>query len=128
MTYSNDNQSGALLTSVINKYYKNDFDVGLDVMTFEKFSTDYDEKNPVSVCYKLYQNGARHGWNPLTVLYAVKGDNEYFSSKKGKVVITEKGRTIFTPDDFGKHRIVLLNKPKNEVAKYLESFFGDELN
>ncbi len=104
-----------------------DFDVGLDVLTFEKFSTDYNEKHPVSVCYKLYQNGARHSWDPLTVLYAVKGDNEYFDSKTGNVVITDKGRTIFSADTQGKHKIVLLKKPKTEVAKYLESFFSEEL-
>lgn len=104
-----------------------DFDVGVDVLTFEEFSTNYNEKYPVSVCYKLYQNGARHSWDPLTVLYAIKGDNEYFTSEKGNVTITEKGRTIFVEEPDGNHKKVQLNKPKEEVAKYLESFFDEEL-
>ena len=105
-----------------------DWDIGVDVLTFEKFSTNYNEKYPVSICYKLYQNGARHSWDPITVLYAIKGDNEYFSSKVGNVSINEKGRTFFEENTCGKHRIMLLAKPKEEVAKYLESFFKKELN
>lgn len=104
-----------------------DFDMGVDVLTFEKFSSNYDENYPVSICYKLYQNGARHSWDPITVLYAVKGDNEYFSSKLGDVFITDKGRTIFKENSNGRHRMAFLCKPKGEVAKYVESFFAEEL-
>lgn len=104
-----------------------DYEMGCDVLTFEKFSTNYNENYPVSVCYKLYQNGARPSWDPLTVLYAIKGDNEYFTSRVGNVTLTEKGRTIFTESNDGRHKKALLNKPKEAVAEYLESFFSEEL-
>lgn len=104
-----------------------DFDAGVGVLTFGKFSSDYNPRNPVSVSYKLFENGPRHSWDPLTVLYAVVGDNEYFGSERGRVTLTDKGRTLFEKDEKANARKMYLKKSKEETAEYLESFFADEL-
>ena len=117
--------------TVINKVKTemvfSDFEVGLNILTFSKLSTNYDSKNPVSIAYKVFENGPRHSWDPLTVLYSLVGDNEYFMTKRGSINLSEKGRTFFTIDDNSNIRIVILRKTKEETAKYLESFFSDEL-
>ncbi len=121
------NSANTVIDKVKTEIVFCDYEMGLDVLTFEKFSLNYNPENPVSVSYKIFQNGARHSWDPLTVLYAVVEDNEYFGSERGYVTLTEKGRSFFKENENGNVRIAFLKKSKEETARYLESFFADEL-
>ncbi len=117
-----------VLKKVTTKTYFCDFNMGCDVFTFGGLVTNCDETNPVSLSYKYFCKGSRCSWDPLTVLYGVFGDNEYFSSVSGNISLNESGRTFFTKNAESNKYIVKLNKSSNETAKYLESFFEKELN
>jgi len=116
-----------VLEKVKTEIVFSDFNVGFNVLTLKGLSERYDDKNPVSVCYKLFADGARQSWDPLAVLYAVFGDNDIFGSKTGTVTVSARGRSFFTPDRIGYHKIVLLKNTDSETGKYVESFFKEEL-
>ena len=51
----------------------------------------------------------RPSWDLTSVLDGVLGSRGYFDrSPPGKVTVTEKGATTFTPDPQGKHRYLVL--------------------
>ena len=51
----------------------------------------------------------RPSWDLTSVLDGVLGSRVYFDrSPPGKVTVTEKGATTFTPDPNGKHRYLIL--------------------
>jgi hypothetical protein len=73
--------------------------------------------HPVKEAYTIYspppQN--RPSWDLTSVLDGVLGNRGYFDrSPPGKVTVTEKGATTFTPDPQGKHRYLFL---KDDAAR-----------
>ncbi len=57
----------------------------------------------------------RPSWDLTSVLDGVLGDRGYFQrSPPGKVTVTEKGATVFTPDPAGRHRYLIL---ENDAAR-----------
>ena len=73
--------------------------------------------HPVKEAYTIYspppQN--RPSWDLTSVLGGVLGHRGYFDrSPPGKVTVTEKGATTFTPDPQGKHRYLVL---KDDAAR-----------
>lgn len=116
-----------VLNNVHKKIIFVDFNIGVNIMTFGHYSTNYDKSNPVAVAYKLFENGPRESWDPLTVIYAVFGENEYFGLKHGVVTAEKHGRTYFNEQVGGKHAVVYLKQSKEKVEKYVESFLKEEL-
>ena len=104
-----------------------DFNMGVDVLTFGQYSINCDKTNPVAVSYKLFQNGPRDSWDPVTVICAVLGENEYFGFKRGVVTTEKHGRTHFKKQTNGNHFVGYLKQSKKKVATYVESFLKEEL-
>lgn len=72
--------------------------------------------------YGLYTNGGllRESWDPLTVDFAVNGENEYYClSGRGKVAIAPDLSTVFTPCAQGNCRYILLKKAPEETGRYI---------
>lgn len=73
--------------------------------------------HPVKEAYMIYapppQN--RPSWDLSSVLDGVLGHREYFGrSPPGRVGVSEKGVTTFTPDEAGRHRYLIL---KDDAAR-----------
>ena len=101
-----------------------DFLVGYNVYTG---STLLGKKkdNPVAEAYRIFQNSPRESWDPLTLWYAVKGEDGIFSlSPFGNVTVTAEGGTKFVQDKNGKHRYLRLVDTEQNVAKKLDDFLG----
>jgi purine nucleosidase len=67
--------------------------------------------HPVAEAYRLVSPPPqdRPSWDLTSVLDGVLPDRSYFDrSPPGKVTVTDKGATLFTPDASGKHRYLIL--------------------
>lgn len=107
--------------------YYSDFTVGNNVFTLGQLSEKCDNGNPVSLSYKIFQNGPRYSWDPLAVLFGVFGENDYFTTKKGKVLVDKKGKSTFCACENSNAYIVSLLKSSKETADFVESFFKEEI-
>lgn len=107
--------------------YYSDFTVGLDVLTLGALSERCDRKNPVSLCYKLFQNGPRYSWDPLTTLFGVFGENDYFSTKRGLVFVDKNGWSTFEECKNANSYVVSLKKSNKETVNWIHSFFEEEI-
>lgn len=107
--------------------YYSDFTVGLDVLTLGGLSERCDMNNPVSLAYKFFQNGPRFSWDPLTVLFGVFGENEYFGTRRGCVSVNKTGKSMFEPCEEANSYVVSLKKTSEETKEYIHSFFKEEL-
>jgi len=68
--------------------------------------------HPVADAYRNYMKMPydRPTWDLTAALYAVRPDTNYFSlSPKGTVRVDEKGNTLFTASEGGKHRYLILD-------------------
>ncbi len=107
--------------------YYSDFTVGLDVLTLGALSERCDPQNPVSLCYKFFQNGPRYSWDPLTTLFGVFGENDYFSTKKGRVFVDKNGKSTFEESENANSYVVALKKSNKETVDLIHSFFEEEI-
>ena len=76
-------------------------------------------KHPLCVSYKIYEQMPydRQTWDLTSVLYAIEPDKNYFNlSPKGTIEIDSVGKSIFTPDENGKHRYMLIEKDSIQPA------------
>lgn len=81
-----------------------DFIAGYKIFTGGSLLGQNNPQNPVTACYRIFQNKPRESWDPLTVLYAIYGAEDVFEiSESGKVEIEADGCTIFSPDKKGNH-------------------------
>lgn len=68
----------------------------------------------------IYQ---RFSWDPLTVMYAIEGNNKYLEvSKCGKATINKDGSSSFVYDDSSNHYVIRLKHDANvkeELSDYL---------
>lgn len=63
----------------------------------------------------------RPTWDLTSVLYAVKGADDFFGvSEPGTVTVTDDGHTIFTPSPSGNH--VILSVDKDQAARVKDYF------
>ena len=109
------------------------FEVGVDMLTGGDVMRRYGEKTPLSLAFRLFpkalEAGGRHSWDPATVLYAVEGCREFFTeSPRGRITVDGEGRTLFTRDERGSCRYLMLrtdggfteSEQKARVAAYLD--------
>jgi inosine-uridine nucleoside N-ribohydrolase len=91
------------------------FEVG-QALLFPARSIEHDfswvRDHPVADAYRNYMHMPydRPSWDLTAALYAVRPDAGYFSlSPNGTVRVDDKGNTLFTPSDEGKHRYLILD-------------------
>lgn len=81
-----------------------DFYLGENVKTGGKLTAVGDMNHPVTYAYTTHGSKVRSSWDPITVLYAVRGLCDCWeSSENGTVSVTDDGCTVFTPNSQGQH-------------------------
>ncbi|MGA2153447.1 MAG: nucleoside hydrolase [Bryobacteraceae bacterium] len=79
--------------------------------------------NPVADAYRNYlaMPYDRETWDLTAALYAVRPADGYFTvSAPGRVTVDAQGKTAFTPEDGGPHRVLSVNDAQR--ARILEAF------
>ena len=74
-------------------------------------------KNPLCISYSKWGEMPydRPTWDLTSVLVVAEPEKEYFRlSPKGKISIDEKGNSIFSPDEEGMHRFLILDDSNKE--------------
>jgi inosine-uridine nucleoside N-ribohydrolase len=82
----------------------------------------YVEHHPVADAYRSYMKMPydRQTWDLTAVLYAVRGDRDYFGlSEPGRIRVDSEGRTRLEPDGAGKHRYLIADDIRR--ARVLEA-------
>ena len=104
------------------------FELGIDVC-YPATSIDNDftwtTAHPVVEAYKVYlpMPYDRPTWDLTSVLYAVEGQENYFTlSQPGTITVEPLGGTLFTPVVNGQHRYLMADSTQkaNIVARFLE--------
>ena len=96
------------------------FEIGYQAMTDLRDIAEHDSLLPKA--YKIYTEGTmlRESWDPLTVDFAVNGENEYYElSECGRVTVMADRSTKFTPCIDGNCRYIILKRSPNETGCYI---------
>lgn len=104
-----------------------DFLCGNKVFTGQSLFNQNNEKNPVTIAYKLFQNKPRYSWDPLTIWYATFGKCNFFKlSKEGEISIDENGITTHNPEVKKGHYYLMIDNSVDYIAKKIDSTFTKE--
>jgi purine nucleosidase len=77
------------------------------------------ESNPLYVSYSYWGQMPydRPSWDLTSVLVVADPGKEYFRlSPPGKIIIDDKGNSIFSPDEGGTHRYLILNETNKDLT------------
>lgn len=97
------------------------FEVGLAIqypgVSIENDFTWAENGHPMVESYKDYlpMPHDRPTWDLTAVLYAVEGDKWFTMSEKCDVEVTEKGQTLFTPNENGNIRYMKVDEAQAEA-------------
>lgn len=94
------------------------FELGVKVLyPASSIENSFCEGHPLVAAYRYFLKMPydRPCWDPATLLYAVEGDKLFKVSRRGKVVVTDKGESVFTPSIRGSHRYLSVNNAQAEV-------------
>ena len=97
------------------------FEIGIAVPYPNKsIEEDFPDKvkNPLCISYSKWGEMPydRPTWDLTSVLIVAEPEKEYFRlSPKGKISIDEKGNSIFSPDESGMHRFLILDDANKEL-------------
>ena len=88
-------------------------ETGAEIVTGGPIIEAFGEDTPLSLSFRLFpgvlKKGGRPSWDPATTLYAVEGCAEFFTeTPDGTVTVDDDGKTVYTADGMGKHRILHL--------------------
>ena len=94
------------------------FEAGL-VLTGISNESGIGSEHPVKRAYELFtEDGQRYSWDLLTVEYAVDDNCQHFKlSEPGCVRFDERGRTLWTPNQNGDDKYVILAQSPEIIAK-----------
>ena len=86
------------------------------------------EEHPVRMAYELWNGGKqikRCSWDPMTVVYAVAGDNPYVKdSVPGWVRFTDEGYTVFTRETEGRDHFAELTAEEEAIVEYINGLLA----
>lgn len=101
----------------VGTYLKSTFGVVREIT--ELFFKNCDERSGIK--YVTDENRARPSWDPLTCMVALR-ENDYAFSPFGKVVIDERGKTVFSENADGRHKYLLCQNDFPLAEKLLNDF------
>ena len=103
------------------KVYFVDFICGYKVLTGQSLFNQNNEKNPVTISYRIFQNKPRQSWDPLAIWFATFGKSDFFSiSKEGKITIDDSGHTIYHDDEKCGHYYLKLNNSVDYISNKID--------
>ena len=105
-----------------SKVYFVDFLCGYQVKTGGSLLNQNNEANPVTIAYRLFQDGPRESWDLLTVWFAVYGKCNFFKvSKEGKITIDDNGVTTYSDNEKCRHFYLSLNNSVEFIAEKIDA-------
>ena len=98
-----------------------DFLCGYEVKTGQSLFNQNNDKNPVTIAYKIFQNKPRQSWDLLTVWFAVFGKGDFFSiSEEGQISVDDNGVTTHNPHVKAGHYYLKLNNSIENIVKKID--------
>ena len=98
-----------------------DFYLGENVKTGGRLTAAGDMRHPITFIYTVHGSPQRSSWDPITVLYTVRGlDGCWTESGPGRVTVTDDGRTEFTPAPDGWHSYLQSRLTPDAVAERID--------
>lgn len=106
-------------------------ETGADVITGGPMLEAFGEDTPLSLAFCLFpgvlKKGGRSSWDPATTLYGVEGCSEFFTETPvGTVTVAEDGKTNYTPNGMGKHRVLYLKEddaqPRDKTVRQMADY------
>ncbi|MBO7310213.1 MAG: nucleoside hydrolase [Clostridia bacterium] len=98
------------------------FEIGYQVMTDLRDIADRDSL--LTKAYEIYTEGRmlRESWDPLTVDFAVNGENEYYGlSARGKVTVLNDRSTKFEQSEKGNCRYIFLKRSFEQTGAHISN-------
>ncbi len=98
------------------------FEVGIAInypSTSIENDFQWSDMHPMIEAYKSYlpMPYDRPTWDLTSVLYSIEGSSLFNVSKQGKIEVTDKGATIFTPSPDGSHSYLMVDSIQTEQIK-----------
>jgi hypothetical protein len=104
------------------KVYFVDFLCGYQIKTGASLLNQNNEANPVTIAYRLFQNGPRESWDLLTLWFAVFGKSNFFKvSKEGKISISDDGVTTFSENEKCHHFYLSINNTNEFIVDKIDA-------
>ena len=103
-------------------------ETGRDVITGEKAVIKYGDSNPLTLSFLswLGKIAGRCSWDPMTAIYAVEGQREFFKeSEPGDVSVTDNGTTYFEKNPNGKFIILTPNYENYNIIETIATYIDD---
>lgn len=99
-----------------------EFELGYKVLAFENIVAA-EKDSPIKTAFTDFLVDKRESWDPIAVMYAVLGTNGLYEfSDKGKIVVTDEGKTIFEKAEDGNVRYLIEKVSKEQIVEVLNSF------
>lgn len=95
------------------------FELGYNIQTGRNLPVS----SPARRCYEIRSGLTRASWDLCAAYYGAVGCGDIFSlTQRGKVCLDDAGRSYFTLDPDGVHRVLLANAPINEIERTLDKY------
>jgi inosine-uridine nucleoside N-ribohydrolase len=98
------------------------YEIGVAIQTGRSLrATPAD--NPVREAYRLWENAIENGrasWDQTAVLYAVRGEGDYWELRHGWCEVDDAGRTHWQDDSTGPHAYLVQRMPPAAMAEVIE--------
>ena len=94
------------------------FELGIRVLyPASSIENGYRDGHPLVTAYRnfLEMPYDRPCWDPVTLLYAVEGNELFKESECGTVTVADDGETIFTPNSNGRHKYLSVNRKQADL-------------
>jgi inosine-uridine nucleoside N-ribohydrolase len=103
--------------------YYSGFEIGRPIMTGERLVRETPASNPVRVAFEtnpmVDSLKNRHSWDQTAVLFAVRGNVDYWETGSGTIVIKDDGKNTWTAPG-NRHHYLVAKKPVSEMKKIIE--------
>lgn len=99
-----------------------DYAFGLSIKTGASLFDKKQLDNPVSIAYKVFENGPRFSWDPLATLAAIGNHKELFETiGPGNITLTKNLMTKYCDDKNGKFYYLRPKSSLKEIENTIEN-------
>lgn len=103
--------------------YYSGFEIGKPIMTGERLITETPRANPVRVAFEtnpmVDSVKNRHSWDQTAVLYAVRGNSDYWTTTEATLIIEADGHNTWHAAKANRFYLTAI-KPPQEMKKIIE--------
>jgi inosine-uridine nucleoside N-ribohydrolase len=104
--------------------YYSGFEIGFPIMTGERLITETPKSNPVRVAFEtnpmVDSAKNRHSWDQTAVLFAVRGQRDYWDIGSGTIHIFDDGKNSWSTEEGNRRYYLIAKKTPLEMKKIIE--------